>query len=174
MAENTIINDLTLRHEKVAFMAIKGADDAVTIRRMVGFTSMSNSRNPTEYTRKYVDEKNERTDITAINTSMGFAFDKFTGNDVHEYLAGIFDNELIGADAVVDIYVVDFTKPTATGENVTTFECAHRPFTVVPSSDGDDANTYTYSGDFRSNGDRVKGVATVVDDGLTITFVKAV
>jgi len=171
MAENTTINDLVLRHKKVAFMAIT-KNDTPTIYRMVGFTSLSNSRNPTEHTRKYVDEENERTDITAINTSIGFGFDLFSGDPVHEHVAEIFDDELTGAKAVVDIYVVDFTKPAATGENVTTFECAHRNFTVVPSSDGDDANVYTYSGDFRSNGKREKGTATVTGDAKTITYMK--
>lgn len=161
--------DLVMRHEKVAYCKIPpSGGGAAVIKRMTGFTSFGTNRNPEEYTRKYVDEAHQTTDITSYDTSISFAFDLFADNPVHQYLADIIENEKLGADAIVDIYVVDFSKPV-TGV-ADTYECAHRQMVVVPSSDGDDANVYTYSGDLRTKGDRTIGQGTLTDNEQTLSY----
>lgn len=43
--------------------------DGKTYTRMTGFTSMSESKNSTEYSRQYVDEASERSDVVGYSPS---------------------------------------------------------------------------------------------------------
>ena len=45
-----------------------------------------------------------------------------------------------------------------------------REYTVIPSSEGDNINVYTYSGTLKVKGEKVKGTATSSDDWQTVTF----
>lgn len=152
--------DIVKRSGKVAFYQVP---DSESYTRMQGFTSLSVSKNPEEYNRKYVDENSKRTDTVGYDTSMSFTFDLVRDNAVHEDITGIINNELTGADAVRSIVVVD-TK---------TNEARMRNYTVVADSEGDDENVYTYSGTFKANGEQVIGTATISDDGMTATFTPA-
>ena len=72
------------RSEKIAFCKV-----GETYRRMRGFTDFSMSKNPTEYSRKYVDEESERNDVVGYNPTISFAFDRFSDDTVHaEYAFG--------------------------------------------------------------------------------------
>ena len=54
-----ISGNLMKRSDKVAFYGIKAAEgDTYTYHRMQGFTDISTSKNPIEYSRQYVDEEN--------------------------------------------------------------------------------------------------------------------
>lgn len=152
--------DIVKRSGKVAFYQVP---DSESYTRMQGFTSLSVSKNPEEYNRKYVDENSKRTDTVGYDTSMSFTFDLVRDNAVHEDITSIINNELTGADAVRSIVVVD-TK---------TNEARMRNYTVVADSEGDDENVYTYSGTFKANGEQVIGTATISDDGMTATFTPA-
>lgn len=74
MGKNLKNADLVLRTGKVAFYHVPG-QSAYT--RMEGFTSLSTSKNPTEYERQYVDEDFKRTDITGYNTAIAYALDRY-------------------------------------------------------------------------------------------------
>lgn len=139
-----------------------------TYSRMQGFTSMTTNKNPMEYTRKYVDEDFEVTDIIGISTSLDYAFDQIKGNDVHDKLIEIIDSELIGEDAVVSLVLVDFTKESTPGEK---FVASKRSFAVVPESEGDSMEAYTYGGAFRVKSERIPGTATTTDAWKTCVFV---
>lgn len=54
MAGDTSKKKLVGRHKRVAFMDVAG--DGKTYTRMTGFTSLSDGKNSTEYSRQYVDE----------------------------------------------------------------------------------------------------------------------
>ncbi|MBQ7793230.1 MAG: hypothetical protein IJ366_01800 [Clostridia bacterium] len=148
------------RSDKLAFYEIDG-----TFRRMRGFTDFTMSKNPTEYSRKYVDEQSERNDIVGYNPSIAFAFDRFSEDEVHADMVAIADKEAIGADAVRNIVIVD---TTAEGENG--FSAQKRSFSVIPDSEGKDSDTYTYSGTLKANGAIVTGYAATEDDWQTVTF----
>ena len=53
------MNKIIRRNDKVAFAAINGSD---TLYRLKGFTEFSVSKNPIEYSRRYIDEVSERND----------------------------------------------------------------------------------------------------------------
>lgn len=156
---------LTSRAKIVAFYGIKsgsGESAATVYHRMQGFTSLSTSKNPKEYTRQYVDEEFEQTDVVGYSPSIAYTFDRYDGNVVHEDIARITNGELTGNDALVDILVVDTTE--------TANNAVKRTYAVIPDSEGDSMDAYTYSGNFKVKGDKVKGTATLGENGMTATF----
>ena len=168
MAE-TVKSKLVTREKKVAFLGCTNGEN-VTYHRMRHFTSMSKSSNPNEYSRKYVDEAGENTDVTGFSPSISYGFDLYTNDAVHEEIVSITDGEQVGDDAVRTILLVDFTK-AAEGEK--SFQAIKREYAVVPDSDGDDENTYTYSGSFKSKSDKTEVVVTSSDNWATCTIVTA-
>ena len=141
------------RADIVNFMKI---DD--TFKRMQGFTDGGKSLNSSTYNRKYIDEKTERSTVNGYSTEIAYAFDRIVGNEIHEKIASIHDDEKVGE--IVEILTV----------NVVTKEARLRTYSVVPDTDGDSTDAYTYSGSFHADGDITKGKATVSADGLTATF----
>ncbi len=160
MAEKT--EKLVKRSAKIAFMNT-GTSDAKKFERMRKFTDISTSKNPKEYSRQYVDEDGETTDVTGYAEEKSYAFDQYTGNLVHEKIAKITDDELIGDDANVEVLVVDTSKTVESGG----FEGRLRTYAVVPGNDGDSTDAYTYSGSLKAKGTFKKVVATISDDGKT-------
>ena len=133
---------LVTRDKKVAFMAVAGATDE-TYTRMTKFTEMSKSSNANEYSRKYVDQPGEDSDVTGYSPSYSYAFDQYVGNA---------------------IIVVDFTQPGTTDGS---YKAKKREYSVIPDSDGDDENTYTYSGDLKSKGVSTDVIVTSSDNWKT-------
>ncbi len=156
---------LVKRSDKVAFLNV-GTTENKNFQRMRKFTEISTSKNPTEYSRRYVDEDAETTDITGYAEEKSYAFDQYKNNTVHEKIATITDNELTGDDATVEILVVDKTKETNGG-----YEARLRKYAVVPDSDGDSTDAYTYSGSLKAKGTFESVAATISDDGKTATLV---
>lgn len=155
---------LVKRSRKVAFMNVSTTAIA-NFLRMTKFTEISKSKNPTEYSRTYVDEDGEVTDVTGYSEEISYNFDLHIGNLVHEKIVDITDNEKTGADALVQILQVDFTKPVGKG-----YEARLRTYSVVPDAEGDSTDAYTYSGSFRKNSNMTVGVASMNADNTTATF----
>lgn len=155
---------LVKRSRKVAFMDVSTTSIA-NFLRMTKFTEISKSKNPTEYSRSYVDEDGEVTDVTGYSEEISYNFDLHVGNLVHEKLVDITDNEKTGADALVRILQVDFTKPKGSG-----YEARLRTYSVVPDSEGDSTDAYIYSGAFRKNSNMTIGIATINADNTVATF----
>ncbi len=162
------------RSEKLAFMAItttSGQTTTTTFKRMTGFTEMSVSKNPSEYSRKYVDEDMERSSVAYYSPTISYKYDEEPDNDVHALLAGIADNELCGESTKVTILIVNLASPTAS--NSSSFDAVKRDYYVIPNSEGDDDNMYTRSGDFKVASENVFGSATTTDAWQTATFTAA-
>ncbi len=158
---------LVQRADKVAFFGIVGENDAIVYHRMQGFTDMSKSQNPKEYSRQYVDEEFEQADVVGYSPSIAYSFDQYVGNAVHDEIVKLSDNEAVGSDAVRSIVIVDMTKAgTATGS----FVASKRDFSVIADSEGNSFDAYTYSGNFKVKGSKVEGEATSSDDWQTATF----
>lgn len=144
--------------------------EKTTYHRMQGFTDMSKSLNPKEYSRQYVDEYFEQTDVVGFSPSISYGFDQYKGNAVHDELVKLSDNEAIGTDAVRTIVIVDFTKETT---NAGEYLAVAREFSVIPDSEGGSMDAYTYSGTFKVKGNKIEGTATSTDDWQTLEFVQA-
>lgn len=154
------------RSDKVAFYGIAGESET-TYHRMTGFTEMSVTKNPKEYSRQYIDEAFEQTDVTGYSPSIAYAFDQYSENEVHTDLAAIADEEKVGTDAVRDIVIVDMTKA---GKTSGAKAAQKRSYAVIPDSEGGSTDAYTYSGAFRTKGGVILGEATSNDDWQTVTF----
>lgn len=156
---------LVKRSDKVSFLGCV-ENGTETFNRMRGFTSLSGSKNPSEYSRQYVDEEFETTDVTGYSPSLDFAFDEYTEDEVHDELVTILDGEKTGTEARRNIVTVDFSKPVTGGG----YEAVKREFAIIGDSEGDSTDAYAYSGTFRSTGSRIEGTATVNGDGSVATF----
>lgn len=149
------------RADIVNFMNTGTATEPV-YTRMQGFTEGGKSLNSSTYDRRYIDEKTERSTVTGYSTEIAYNFDRIEGNAIHETLANIHDNEVVGQ--VVQILTV----------NTKNNEARLRNYSVIPDADGDSTDAYTYSGNFHADGEITQGTATVSADGLTATFTASV
>ena len=156
------------RSQRVAFMDTDESGSAPKLERMTGFTAMTNSKNPKEYSRQYVDEDAERSDVVGYAPSIEFSYDKHTNTPVHDRLSKIHDKELLGDEAHVDIVTVDLF--TADEQNRCT--ATKRTYAVIPDTDGDGTDAMIYSGTFKSVSEIEEGYATSEDNWKTATYTK--
>lgn len=150
---------LVLRSGRVSFMDIDGK-----CTRMTKFTTMSPNKNPKEYSRQYVDMATETTDVIGYAPSIDYNFDRHEGNEVHNLLAKIADDELLGDDTHVDIITVDIHSAELQKPAI------KRTYAVIPGADNDGTEAMTYAGTFKAVSEIVKGTATSTDDWKTCTF----
>lgn len=155
------MSNIVKRNGKVAFYHI-----GESYYRMKGFTEFTTNKSPIEYSRQYIDEEFKHNDVVGYDTSVSFSFDLMKDNNVHLDIAGIFDSEKTGESAVREIVVVDFTDEKSTGK----YAAYKRSFTVMPESEGDSTDAYTYNGTLRVSGGLTVGTAQSTDDFETITF----
>ncbi|MBQ6169791.1 MAG: hypothetical protein IJK30_07540 [Ruminococcus sp.] len=153
------MSGIVARHKKVAFFGVVSGNTE-TFTRMPKFTQLTTNKNPMEYSRQYVDEPFQETDVVGYSPSISYAFDRHRSSVVQDDIVKIHDEELIGDDAVRNIVVVD----------VETGEAVQRSYAVIPSTEGDNINVYTYSGNFKTKGELIQGTATSSDDWQTCTF----
>ena len=157
---------LVKRSDKVAFYGVKNGEN-VTYKRMRGFTDMSISKNPKEYTRKYIDEQFEQSDVVGFSPSISFTFDSFLDDDVQNDILNISENELLGQEAVREIVIVDLKRQKDEG-----FYAVKRTFSVIVESEGNSDEAYQMSGTFKVKGEKEFGTATSSDDWESLTFTK--
>lgn len=155
---------LKKRSDKVSFFG-NLSTGTETFNRMRGFTTLSGSKNAIEYTRHYVDEEFETTDVTGYSPSIAFGFDQYTDDLVHNEMVEILDGEYTGTEARRNIVTVDFSEPTTGG-----YKAVKREYSIIGDADGDGTDAYTYSGTFRATGQRITGVATTNADSSIVTF----
>ena len=158
------------RCEKLTFFGVVGEGGTVTYLRMKGFNEITVNRNPIEYSRQYVDEEFEQSDVVGYSPSISFSFDQFCDDAVHMDLAGIAEGELVGDAAIRSIVIVDLTQ---TGESENSHPAVKRDFSVIYDREGDSMEAYTYSGNFKVKGEKVFGVALSQDAWETCTFTEA-
>lgn len=169
---------LIMRADRKMFYGVPKAsesDTTPTYTRMKGFTSLTESKNPIEYSRHYVDEEFERTDVTGMSSSFDFQFDLLDPNTVLTDMATIIDGEKLGTDAVRSFVCVDFHKPVS-GQSGK-FEAVERQYSIIGDSVGDGTDALVYSGTLRVQTKRVVGTAEIAtptsgdkDTVETITF----
>ncbi|MGN1410986.1 MAG: hypothetical protein ACI4WH_00560 [Oscillospiraceae bacterium] len=161
-------SDIVMRTGKLAFLKCLGES---FYRRMEGFTELSNSKGTKEYTRQYVDEDFERTDVSGYSPEISYAFDRYKANPVLDDIIHITENELIGQAMVRDIVVLDMTTAVSNNGTTWTAEGKMRKWAVIPDTDGDTTDCMTYSGTLKCRGEMIDVRATTTDDWQTITVV---
>lgn len=162
---------LVKRSEKVAFMEIIDENKASTFELMEGFTDMAFSKNPKEYSRGYVDEDTDRTDLTGYAESISYTLDRYKGQAAAEEIVKITEEELTGSDALRRIIVVDKTTTTGHGNGILRAQARIRAYAVVPDSNGGSRDCMTYSGNFKSHGEKENIMVTTSDNWQTVSIV---
>lgn len=132
-----------------------------------GFTSFSEAKNPKEYSRQYVHEKTERSDVVGYAPSIAYSADMHSGNPCVERVAKAHDEEQIGNATHVDIIVVNMWEAGTAAKSYVAYK---RTYSIVPDGKGDGSEAVIYSGTLKAVGDAVKGSATISADGATATF----
>ncbi len=155
--------EIIKRYKKLAFYGVPSeGGSGYTFFRMKGFDEISTAKNPKEYSRQYIDEEFEQTDVVAYTPSISFGFDRFQGDAVHDDIISIFNHEKVGADAVRPIIMVDMADDEK--------GAVKRDFSVIAENEGSGMDAYKYSGTFRVKGEKVFGKAVSNDDWQTCTF----
>lgn len=161
MGKNLNNGHLVTRPQKLAFFQLPNG----SFQRMEGFTELSYSQNPKEYSRQYVDEDFERTDVVGYAPSISYSFDRYIGNRVLSDIVKITENEYIGDQMRRTIVTVDLSGEVTSGSG----NAKMREYAVIPDSSGDSGDCLTYSGSFKARGGLVDCTATSDDDWQTIT-----
>ena len=157
------------RSDKKSFYLTSGSE---FYTRMTGFTEISKSMNPLEYTRKYVDCNFEESDVVGYSPSLTISFDEHTENEVHRDIKEIFDFEKSGSEAVRKIVTVDFTQPKNGAENV--YAARMREYSVIPESEGSGTEHYAYDATLKAKSETVFGYASSSDDWQTVNFIEEI
>lgn len=141
------MSTLVSRDQWVAYMntGTEGTEEYNLVGE--GFTSFSEAKNPKEYTRQYVHEKSERSDVVGYAPSISYSADMYSGAPCVERVAKAADEEQVGNAAHVDIVTVN------KWENV----AFKRTYAIIPDGKGDGAEALIYTGTLKAVGEVVKG-----------------
>lgn len=165
MGKNLLHTNLVQRTGKLAFYQVGGVPTL-----MEGFTDLGYSKNPKEYTRQYVDEDFERSNVVGYSPSISYTFDRYTGNAVLDNIVKITENEFVGAKATATIFTVDMsTAQTVNGQG--TSKAKSREYAVIPDSFGDSTDCLTYSGNFKACGASKDCIVSTANDWQTLKSV---
>lgn len=145
------------RSDKKLFYGVPSSNGEAVLTRARYFTELSVSKNPVEYSRQYVDEEAERTDVVGYSPSISYSFDDFSKDAVLEDIVEITNSELSGEAAHRTLVQVDFSRKSGDG-----FCAVKREYAVIPDSEGSGTDAYTYSGSFKTVSDKVIGTATIL------------
>ena len=117
-----------------------------------GFTSFPEAKNPKEYTRKYVNDKTERSDVIGYSPSISYSCDVITDNPVVSKIVAITDQEAVGDETHVDIVSVNLWEGTADS-----YVAYKRTYAIIPDGKGDGTDALIYTGTMKAVGDIVIG-----------------
>lgn len=156
---------LVSRAEFLSFMNPKPDSGTPAFTLMgEGFTDLTENKNPKEYSRQYVHEKTERTDIVGYATSIAYSIDAYTNNPVISRIVEVHDKELIGTDAQVEIVNVNTFEGTSGA--LTAYK---RRYAIIPDAKGSGVEALVYSGTFKAVGDIIPGTFDEKTDSFNPT-----
>ena len=155
------------RSDKVFFMKIPG--EAECIRKMCGFTALDITEKPIEYSRQYADDAFVRTSAVGRAVSVRFAFDRCQGDPVHDCLCALIEADTAGEGAHITLYSVDMKEQTER-DGKPSYSCLRRVYSLLPESRSAEAGLYGYAGEFRADGEAVRGRAVLSEDGQSLEF----
>ena len=151
---NTATKTLLTRSDKKSVMLVQQPSTVTKDFYLIGegFTNLSEAKNAKEYTRHYIHEKSERSDVTGYAPSLSYSCDAVKGDPVVDDIMYITDHELIGNDThriVVTYYPNDGTA--------TTRPAYARVYAIIPDASQDGVDALIYTGTFKAVGDRIHG-----------------
>ena len=160
------MNRIVKRSDKLTFFGVVDETGNITFHRMKGFSEISVKKNSREYSRQYVDEEFEQSDVVGYSPSITYTFDQFKDDPVHKDLVSLSALERVGDEAVRTILQVDLSDKDGEGK----CPAIKREFAVIFDSEGNSLESYSYSGTLRVKGEKDFGVATSNDGWATCSF----
>lgn len=146
-------NELVLRCQLESYMEC-GESGAKTFNLISeGFTTFSESKNPKEYSRKYVGDKTERSDVISYTPSISYNCDVITGDPCVAEVIKVTDNELVGTDAHRDVVSVNTWETDSDGK----CKAFKRTYAIIPDGKGDGTDALIYTGTMKAVSDVVFG-----------------
>ena len=147
---------LVMRYEFESYMdcGTASAEDWNLIGE--GFTNLTEAKNPQEYSRKYVSDKSERTDVVGFSNQIDYTTDTYTENKVINRIIEVTDEEKTGTDAHVDILNVNKFANSGT-DAAPKYKAYKRRYAIIPNQKGEGTDALIYSGSFRAAGDVIPG-----------------
>ena len=150
---------LVMRYQYESYMGCLEAGTSGTVTETFnligeGFTSFPESKNPQEYSRKYVSDKTERTDVIGYAPSIEYSADCVSDDPVVKEIMKIHDGELVGNDTHRNIISVNRWEENATDH---TCPATKRAYAIVPNAKGDGTDALIYTGTMRAAGDLITG-----------------
>lgn len=127
-----------------------------------GFTDLSESKNAKEYSRQYVHERTERSDVVGYSPSISYSFDMYQDDPVCEKIAEITDGEKVGNDAHIDIVVAHLFDGGASSA-----KAFKRTYAVIPDSKGSGTDALIYTGTLKAVGTAVEGTFNTTTQKFT-------
>lgn len=159
---------LVMRHQWASYMDCGTADTPDFNLIGEGFTSFPESKNPKEYTRKYINDKTERTDVIGYSPSIGYSCDVITDDPVITKIVTITDTEKTGNDTHVDVVSVNLWEQSGTSGSYNAYK---RTYAIIPDGKGDGTDAMIYTGTMKAVGEIVVG--TFALDSKTFTATNA-
>lgn len=157
---------LIKRAEFRSFMELNPSGSKLTYYLIgEGFTNLAESKNAQEYSRQYIHEYTERTDVVGYSPSLAYSADAHTENPVIAKIMEVTDKELTGTDAVVPIVAVNTFDEVETGK----CKAYKRNYAIIPDSKADGTDALIYTGTMRAVGDIVEGAYDLAEGTFTAT-----
>lgn len=125
-----------------------------------GWTKFSESPNAQTESTKYINMESETTDTTSYSPKYGFECDLMALERSIKRIYDIAKGRKTGSECVLPFLIIDKFDPVEGGGYVAWYE---KLAVAVSSIDGE--KKMKMSGDLNGQGDTVKGVATISDDG---------
>lgn len=145
---------LVMRAKLAHYMNTGNAGTPTFSRIGEGFTDFTESKNAQEYTRQYIDDQTETTDVVGYSPSIAYSADVYDDDPVCEKVIDIADQELVGDAAQVEIVTANEYEIT---EQQTTCTAFKRTYSVIPDQKGSGVQQLVYTGTLRAVGDQVAG-----------------
>lgn len=117
-----------------------------------GFTSFPESKGAKEYTRKYICDSTERSDVIGYAPSRAYSCDAISDDAVCAEIMKITDNEYVGEMAQREVIAVN--EWDGSSGSYTAFK---RTYAIVPDTKGDGTDALVYTGTMKAVSDLVKG-----------------
>ncbi len=148
-----ITNDLVLRCQLESYMEC-GTGDSKTFELIgEGFTAFPIALNPKEYTRKYVHQKTEKSDVIGYSPSISYSCDHISSDPVVKEIVAITDGELLGSATQRRVVTVNAWEEDSTG----VCPAYVRTYSIIPAGKGDGTDALVYTGTMKAASDQVAG-----------------
>jgi hypothetical protein len=92
-----------------------GINDQIVLGGVI--TEMTESSNPTESEKQYIHQKSKTTKVTGFSNEFPITMDMVKGDEVFEYMYGLFYDRKVGSDLDIEHYIVNLWEPVADQED---------------------------------------------------------